>query len=181
MLIRYRYHNKTYSDFSALKKQVPHLSFPKPVVQESGRVDDDVVSLFASLGIALEVVEPDIPVRNLAQAKAEKSTALQEAFRRALDNARATSSLGFAVNADEDAIRNVNGLIVTMEEDDVSTVSFCDCDNRFHAVSLEDIRVLRRDITRHIQSLYAKKWALRQAIGQAETVEEIDALDVECF
>lgn len=177
MPVRYRYHNKIFSDFSTLRKQVPHLSFPKPVVQESGRIDDDVVSLFASLGIILEIIEPDIPARTLAQAKAEKAVALKDSFQRALDNARVMSPAGFDVNADEAASRNVNNLIVTMEEDGIDSVSFCDYHNQFHDLSLEDVRSLRRIIARHIQSLYAKKWALRQAIDEAETVEAVDAIE----
>lgn len=179
MLIRYRYQNDTYTDFFALKKRLAHLSFPKPVIGESGEVDKAVVALFASLGVTLEVVAPETPVKTLEQARAEKSAALKDAFRRALENGRLTSSLGFDVNADETALRNLDGLAATMEDDGAATVAFCDFHNRFHDVSLDDVKTLRRDVVRHIQALYQKKWALRHAIEQAGMVEEIDAIDIE--
>ena len=72
MLIRYRYQNDTYTDFFALKKRLAHLSFPKPVIGESGEVDKAVVALFASLDVTLEVVAPEVPVKTLNQARAEK-------------------------------------------------------------------------------------------------------------
>ena len=181
MLIRYRYQNDTYTDFFALKKRLAHLSFPKPVIGESGEVDKAVVALFASLGVTLEVVAPETPVKTLEQARAEKSVALKDAFRRALGNGRVTSSLGFDVNADETALRNLDGLVATMDDDGAATVAFCDFHNRFHDVSLDDVKTLRRDVARHTQALYQKKWALRHAIEQAETVEELDAIDVERF
>ena len=181
MLIRYRYQNDTYTDFFALKKRLAHLSFPKPVIGESGEVDKAVVALFASLGVTLEVVAPETPVKTLEQARAEKSAALKDAFRRALENGRLTSSLGFDVNADETALRNLDGLAATMEDDGAATVAFCDFHNRFHDVSLDDVKTLRRDVARHTQALYQKKWALRHAIEQAKTVEELDAIDVERF
>lgn len=181
MVIHYTFAGQTDTTLEGLKKRLPNVSLPRPVVNGIGKIDPSVVSLFASKGVALEVVKPKVPVKTLDQAKAEKSAALKDAFRRALENGRLTSSLGFDVNADETALRNLDGLVATMEDDGAATVAFCDFHNRFHDVSLDDVKTLRRDVARHTQALYQKKWALRHAIEQAETVEELDAIDVERF
>ena len=68
-----------------------------------------------------------------------------------------------------------------MEDDGATTVTFCDFHNRFHDVSLVDVKTLRCDVARHTQALYQQKWTLRHAIEQAKTVEELDAVDVERF
>ncbi len=179
MVIHYTFAGQTDTTFEGLKKRLPNVSLPRPFVNGSGEVDKAVVSLFGSKGVTLEVVNPEVPVKTLNQARAEKSAALKDAFRRALENGRVTSSLGFDVNADETALHNLNGLVATMEDDDATTVAFCDFHNRFHDVSLDDVKTLRRDIARHTQALYQKKWALRHAIEQAGMVEEIDAIDIE--
>lgn len=177
MPIQYVCDGQTYPTFEHLKRRFPQVSFPRPALNEAGEVDPALAALFLAHGITLEIIEPDVPARTLAQAKAEKAVALKDSFQRALDNARVMSPAGFDVNADEAASRNVNNLIVTMEEDGIDSVSFCDYHNQFHDLSLEDVRSLRRIIARHIQSLYAKKWALRQAIDEAETVEAVDAIE----
>ena len=49
-------------------------------------------------------------------------------------------------------------------------------DNLLHAVTLEGLRTLRREIRANGFALYQQKWALRDAINAAQTLAELDAV-----
>lgn len=88
------------------------------------------------------------------------------------------SSLGFPVDANQRANRDVTGLISQFEMSSVTTTQFCDANNAFHEVTLDNLKVLQLELIQYAQSLYATKWQLRAAIEAAKTVDELDAIDI---
>lgn len=115
----------------------------------------------------------------LDEAKAAKLEALRRAWLAAEAGAVVQSaSAGFAIDANERANRDLAGLVTAMEAGGIATTTFCGADNVLHAVTLEQVRAMRLEVIAHAQALYARKWELRSAIGQAQTFDALDAVKV---
>ena len=122
------------------------------------------------------LTEPPAP--QLETVKAGKLAELDAAFASASEQAHCLSSAGFEINANETADRNVANLIVSMEAKGQETVSFRAFDNTFHEVTFTQLKTMQLEIIGCMQALYARKWALRDAIAAARSVKEVDAVDI---
>ncbi|MCZ4064934.1 DUF4376 domain-containing protein [Oxalobacter aliiformigenes] len=118
------------------------------------------------------------PQRPLEEVKTEKLAELETAFNTASQEAHCTSSVGFEIDADETANRNVSSLIVAMEANGEESVLFCAYDNTFHEVTLDQLRIMQIEIITHARAVYARKWALREAIAAAQSVVELESLSI---
>lgn len=114
----------------------------------------------------------------LDNAKQMKLDALHEAWLLAEASGTVESSAGFAIDATERANRDIEGLITSMENGSADSAVFCAADNSFHPVTLAQLKEMRLAIIRYAQALYARKWELRTAIGQAQTFGELDAVTI---
>lgn len=115
------------------------------------------------------------PSKPLETMKAEKLDALNAAHEQAEADAHVLSSLGFTVDADDRANRDVDGLLKTLK--DGETVSFCDFNNDFHELNRAQCETLQIEIIQNAQALYAQKWQYRTQVEAAESVEELEALE----
>ena len=70
-------------------------------------------------------------------------------------------------------------LIIAMETTGEETVPFRGCDNRFHEVTLAQLKTLQLEIIANARAIYAWKWALREAIAAAKTYKELEALELD--
>ena len=120
------------------------------------------------------VALPEPPKPTLDKARTGKLVELNAAFATASANAHCRSSLGFEINADEVANRNIEGLVFVMQPGE-STL-FRAYDNSFHSVTREELETMRKEIVVNSQRLYQAKWTLEAAITAAETVEALDAI-----
>lgn len=109
------------------------------------------------------------------EARREKLKALHKAWLEAEASGTVLVD-GWAVDANERANRDVAGLIVSMEASEEESTTFCGADNTFRLLSLSQLRAVQLAIIAHAQALYARKWEIRTAIGQAGTFEELDAV-----
>ena len=116
------------------------------------------------------------PVPSLEKARAAKLAELNAAFTTASETARCLSSAGFEINADEVANRNIEGLSLVLEPGE-STL-FRAYDNGFHEVTKEQLETMRKEIVVNSQRLYRLKWQLEAAIDAAQTVGELEAIDI---
>ena len=108
-----------------------------------------------------------------------KREELAKTFAAATATAHLTSSLGFEIDANDAANRNVSGLVTLMEADGApESLQFCDYNNEIHTVTLEDLRVMQQEIIANGSALYARKWAFRDAIDVAATAEELNAITI---
>lgn len=104
---------------------------------------------------------------------------LAKTFAAATATAHLTSSLGFEIDANDTANRNVSGLVTLMEAEGApESLQFCDYNNEIHTVTLEDLRVMQHEIIVNGSALYARKWAFRDAIDVAATAEELNAITI---
>lgn len=114
----------------------------------------------------------------LDELKQNKLEALKAAFLAASETAHCMSSVGFEIDANETANRDINGLIVVMEARGKENELFRAYDNTFHEVTLDDLKTMLVEISEHGQKLYARKWQLEVSIQAATTAEELDAITI---
>ena len=111
--------------------------------------------------------------------RGRKEEELASAFTKATATAHLTCSLGFDIDANDAANRNVSGLVTLMEAEGApENLQFCDYNNEIHTVTLTDLHVMQQEIIANGSALYARKWALRDAINIAATTEELNAITI---
>ena len=115
-----------------------------------------------------------IPEKTLDELKTEKLAELETAFTMASQEAHCTSSVGFEIDADEIANRNIEGLVLVMQPE--QTTLFRAYDNSFHEVTREQLEVMRKEIVVNSQWLYQAKWTMEARIRAAETAEALDTI-----
>ena len=116
------------------------------------------------------------PEPSLDDLKVEKLNQLAKAHLDAEANAHILSSVGFEIDANDRANRDINGLLVTMGEEDV--VTFCDYNNVMHEVTYTQLKQMLLELIQNAQYIYAQKWMMRDAINSAESKEELDAVEI---
>ncbi len=84
------------------------------------------------------------------------------------------SSLGFTANADLRSQNNIAGLINV----GVEPVQYCDADNQFHKLTLDNLVTLQSEILANGQNLYTQKWVYRNKINTATTIEDLNAITI---
>lgn len=114
----------------------------------------------------------------LDELKVKKQDELRASFDKASEEAVLTSSLGYKINADSVAKRNIDSLIELMTAASIENVEFCDYDNIFHNISVSELNVLKLEVIQNANSLYQQKWNYRNYINQVETKEDLDELDL---
>lgn len=77
------------------------------------------------------------------------------------------SSLGFRVNADPKAIRNIDVLIY------LNAKTFRDYDNIDRTVSETDLQVIKREISLNALNLYQQKWNFESQIKNSENIDDL--------
>lgn len=110
--------------------------------------------------------------------RTKKMNELNNKFKQISESAAVVSSLGFTINADDTADRNIRGLITTLEDTGIESTQFCDYENNFHDVTLKDLKVMRLEIIRNGQALYQQKWAYRDQINLLTDIAELYNLEI---
>ena len=118
-----------------------------------------------------------VPEPSLEELKTIKLEQLSQAQSEAEKRAHIFSSVGFEIDANDRASRDISGLLVTTKETD--TVNFCDYHNQLNQVSRAQLKAMQEEIIQNAQYIYQQKWAYREAINAATTVEELNAIEIE--
>lgn len=113
-----------------------------------------------------------VPVA-LEDAKAAKLAELSAAFEQAQATGHTLSVCGFEVDANETADRNVRGLITKLEATGAPSTPFCDYTNTMRQATLAQLKTIQLEIIGYGEDLYTRKWAIREAVNSAETVEDV--------
>ena len=108
-----------------------------------------------------------------------KMNELKDMFSQMNDDATVTSSLGFVIDANETANRNIQGLITTLEATNTESTQFCDHENVFHSVTLGDLKTMQLEVIQNGQALYQQKWAYREALNTITDIEELAKYEIE--
>ena len=84
-----------------------------------------------------------------------------------------TSSLGFRVNADPKAKRNIDTLI------ELQVQTFRDYDNVIHNdITVENLETIKREISLNAVNLYNQKWTMESEINSLETIEDVKNYEI---
>lgn len=121
----------------------------------------------------LETLEPEAMLYYGKQSKLEE---LKEKFDCALGNSCITSSLGFDVDANTSALRNIE-LILSILGDEEKEI-FCDYENKTHELTKQQLETIRVEIVQYIRDLRIKKWAYRDKINALTTTEDVNSFVV---
>ena len=115
----------------------------------------------------------------LSDFKTSKLSEISASFINFFQNGQIESSLGFIADCrrygDKNDLQNIQGLI------DLYTkpVPFKSADGSIHILNLEQLNILKTEIIQRAQTAYANKWMLEAAVEASETIEEIEAINVE--
>lgn len=110
--------------------------------------------------------------------KREQLDRLHNAWEEAEKSGKLMSSVGFEIDANERADRDIRGLITRMEAKEEGIAMFCDANNETHPVSLENLKTMQLEVIEYGQAIYARKWQIRTAIETASTFEEVRAIEI---
>ena len=113
------------------------------------------------------VAIPTPPLPELAAYKEQRKNELNTLHEAAEEEAHILSSLGFEIDANDRANRDIAGLLITTEEGE--SVQFCDYSNIMRTVTRAQLEIMQKEIILNAQSLYAQKWYFRSQIDNAES------------
>lgn len=119
------------------------------------------------------------PLPELEAYKEQRKNELNTLHEAAEKEAHILSSLGFEIDANDRANRDIAGLLITTEEGE--TVNFCDYSNVMRQVNREQLEIMQKEIIQNAQSLYAQKWAFRSQIDACETSVALSGLNFTFF
>lgn len=163
----YDYEGKTYT-LSELRVLFPNVSLPASLSEAD----------LASLGVTLVPDVEPMPEELLADARANRLVRLADAFEQAQRFGHFGSSLGFEVDANERANRDVAGLVTMLEATGEKETLFCDYGNSMRRVTLEQLKTLQLELIAYGRMLYARKWELREAVSAAQTPEAVASIEI---
>lgn len=115
-----------------------------------------------------------VPEPTLDEVRAQKLNELNAAHEAAEAGAHVASSLGFTIDANDRANRDIEGILKTIGD---GVVMFCDYENEFHELNRAQCETLQIEIIQNAQALYAQKWAYRAQVEGAESVDELNAIE----
>ena len=115
---------------------------------------------------------------SVENVRARKLNELNSLFEQAETNGTLESSVGFTIDANERANRDIDGLIDSLEYTKEEKVMFCAADNTFHEVTLEQLKTMKMEVITYGQELYQKKWTYREQINNAQSKEELDKIEI---
>lgn len=128
------------------------------------------------LGVKYLEEEVVIPLDTI---KTQKLNQIKQAFLRWRESeATLISSLGFKIDSNERANTDIGGLLVVYEDKQDTQITFRDADNRFHELTLEQLRILQKEIIENGSYAYAQKWAYDAQVESATCEEEVKAIVV---
>lgn len=84
-----------------------------------------------------------------------------------------TSSLGFKVNADPKALRNIDVLISQ------KVTQFKVYDNTIKPVTVEELKTIKSEIEQNALNLYHQKWEYEDMVNNANSIEELKQIDID--
>lgn len=165
------------------KSQTEHSRLMRKLLQDFVKADSDhyrVIRGSQEEGLWWSVEK--IPEKTLDEVRASKLSELDSAFMSWYeDKATVTTSLGFIADSDARAMMDVNGLVTTLEAQPAGTrgsVAFMDANNEAHLLTLEQLKTVQVEIIQNGQSAYQQKWTLRTAIEAAQSIEDLEAIEI---
>ena len=115
-------------------------------------------------------------VLKLDVIKGRKLSELTDIFEKQFQYGKFLSSLGFYVDnrryGDKNDKDNIQSLI------DIGITVFKDADNNFHNVTLEQLQIIKLEMTQDGLKKYQTKWYYEGLIQSAQSVEELESIQI---
>lgn len=143
-----------------------------------------------SNGYCIEEIEPKVEIKNEKevitrqfQIKQPTALTLEELKKLKLDellekasqyektenkDMYIMSSLGFKINADPKALRNIDVLIA------LQVSSFRSYDNTDHNVTVNDLQTIKQEISLNALNLYNQKWQMEREINDLTDIDDVN-------
>lgn len=170
----YKYKDTEYNSKYLVRQAIwkeEHKIFPEEPLDES-----EAEAFWSKMGVTIvEIPTPEPPLQSV---KARKLSVMNSMFDNLQSECGFMSSVGFKVNGDSTANRNVDMLIRYFPAD-AKTVSFCAYDNTMHDLTKEELETILQEIVTNAQYIYQQKWAYRNAIDNATTYADVKAIRIE--
>lgn len=109
--------------------------------------------------------------------KEEKQAELRNNFNLRKSNVTCMSSLGYEIDAGNQAFIDMLGQWFIMWRRNIPDAEFTDANNVTHAVTFEEVETIVTEIIMNGRRLYGTKWTIRDEIKASETKEELDQID----
>lgn len=154
----------------------PHQQILRSIIMRIlSSTDDAKASIADGTLTVVEVTDADKLV-DAKTAKLEKLNTIAHKFDDALvcEEMIIVSSLGFKANADLRSQNNIAGLINAGTE----PVQYCDAENQFHSLTIENLKTLQQECIALGLSLYQQKWVYRNKINSATSIDELKAIEI---
>ena len=76
---------------------------------------------------------------------------------------------------------DVDSLVTKAQAEGIETYStvFMDAKNQPHAIGFEELKTIQLEIIDAGLATYNQKWTMRSAINEAETKEDLEAIEIE--
>ena len=149
------------------------------VARDNGFVDsytdEDIVCFGGKQYLASEV--ENLP-NYMEVNKSEKLSELRSVFSSKKSDATVMSSLGYEIDAGNQAFIDMLGQWFIMWRKGVPEASFTDANNVTHEVTFEQVETIISEIIMNGRALYGTKWAFRDEINASTTKEELDKIDI---
>ena len=173
MQIIYTYNKEEYRSTYQVRQAIwknEHKVFPAEPKEESEKE-----AFWNALNVTITQI-PD-PEPSLDSVKNRKMGEIESQFNMLQNDCGFMSSVGFKVNGDETANRNVD-MLIRYFPTGVETVSFCAYDNTMHDLTKEQLETILQEIVVNAQSLYQQKWVYRETINACTTAADVEAINI---
>lgn len=117
--------------------------------------------------------------KSLEEVKALRYEEINKKFDEISETAHVMSSIGFVIDANEKANRDIEGLLKVMKKDGTDTELFRDYNNEFHSVTLEQLETMQIEVIRNGQYIYKQKWQFCTELEALKKVEDVIAMNIE--
>jgi hypothetical protein len=113
-------------------------------------------------------------IKTFEELAAMKAEEIKSAFESAAMYGRFTSVLGFDVDARRGGVKNdLQNIEVLI---DIGATEFRDANNIVRNVTTSDLATIKTEMQQYGMSLYAHKWDLEAELENAETEEDLNAI-----
>lgn len=131
------------------------------------------------LKLGVKYIEEEL-VTPLEILKSQKSSQIKQEFLKwREEDATLISSLGFRIDSNERANTDISGLIIAHENEQTTPITFRDADNKFHNLTIEQLKVLQKEIIENGSFAYAQKWAYDAKVEIATSKEVLESITIE--
>ena len=177
MLRKYIYKDSEYTSVNKLRQAIWATEF-KAFGKEP---TENIEEFWKELGVQFIEYTPEVVEPSLDILKNNKLNEVEYKFNnyRNSKNSSLVSSLGFAINCNNVAYTNIDGLISQLEMDPtMEVVQFMDFDDHIQELVMHDLKILKNEISKNGSSLYQQKWMYKDAIEKCTSKEELDEIKI---